>query len=82
MASFACIQVIFNWAVCACVGVCLFLVQANVVVVILCSECAELGLSGAFWVGQCWIVIHDSLLTECGRERIRERSVCAGEGCV
>lgn len=37
---------------------------------------------GAFWVGQCWIVIHDFLLTECGRERIRERSVCAGVGAV
>jgi len=44
----------------------LFLVRANVFVVMLCSQCVELGLSGAFWVGQCWIVIHDSLLTSVG----------------
>lgn len=31
---------------CACVGVCHFLVQANVFVVILWSQCAELGLWG------------------------------------
>lgn len=53
---------------------------ANVFLWLLCSaECVlSWAYRGAFWVGHRWIVIHDSLPTECGRER----SVCAGVGGV